>query len=123
MAQVDDPVYQTAVDLMVCGGLSDICRAYYQMRNLPWEGEKAGLRYLQQHDTAYLALLRQCLAATDRAQKLELFGRLVAETLRPAGNSWQPGCTAVALDGTARAAADVQAALDFWESLFAEPVS
>ena len=120
MAQVDDPVYQTAVDLMLCGGLSDICRAYYQVRNLPWEGEKAALRDLRQRDTAYLALLRQCLAASDRAQKLELFGRLVAETLRPAGDPWQPGCTAAAPDGPARAAADAQAALDFWESLFAE---
>ncbi len=121
MAQVDDPVYQTAVDLMLCGGLSDICRAYFQFRDLPWEGEKAALRYLQQHEAAYLALLRACLAAGDRARKVDLFGQLVAETLRPAGATWQPGCTAVALDGPDPQAADVLTALDFWQSLFAEP--
>src|SRR5258706_6869806 len=120
MVQADDPVYHTAVDLMLCGVLHDICRAYFQVRGLPWEGEKAALRYLQQYDGAYLARLRECLAVNDRARKIDLFGQLVAETLRPIGETWQPGCTAVALDGPARAAADAQAALDFWQSLFVE---
>ena len=123
MAQVDDPAYQTAVDLMLCGGLSTICRVYYQIRDLPWEGEKVAARYLQQHDAHYLALLRECLAAGDRARKLELFGQLVAETLRPAGELWQPGVTAVALDEPARTPGAVQAALDFWQSLFAGPAA
>jgi hypothetical protein len=50
-----------------------------------------------------------------------LFAQLVAETLRPVGETWQPGCTAVVLDGPERAAADVQIALDYWQSLFAQP--
>jgi hypothetical protein len=70
MAQADDPLYQTAVDLMLYGGLSNICRVYCQVRDLPWEGEKAGLRYLEQHDPAYLARLRDCLASGDRARKV-----------------------------------------------------
>jgi predicted nucleotidyltransferase len=119
MARADDPVYQTAVDLMLCGGLSDICRAYYKTRHLPWEGEKTALCYLRQHDPAYLALLRECLAADDRAHKLQLFAQLVANTLGPVGPLWEPGSTAVVLDGPDASQDQVEAALNFWESLFA----
>jgi predicted nucleotidyltransferase len=117
MAQADDPVYHTAVDLMLCGALHDVCRAYCRLRNLPWEGEKAAVRYLQQHDPAYLGLLRECLAATERARKVQLFEQLVIETLRPAGPTWQPGCTAVILDGPDATAAQIETALNFWQSL------
>ena len=120
MAQSDDPAYRTAVDLMLCGALHDICRAYCLIRGVPWEGEKAAMRYLAEHDAPYLALLRECLAMADRAQKLELFEQLVTITLGPAGETWQPGCTAVALEGPYPTEAGVRAALDFWQSFFRE---
>jgi predicted nucleotidyltransferase len=118
MAQADDPVYHTAVELMLCSGLSDLGRAYCSLRNLPWEGEKAVLRYLQQHDPAYLALLRECLAAKELACKVQLFEQLVIETLRPVGQTWRPGCTAVILDAPDATAAQIETALDFWQSFF-----
>ena len=61
MARSGNPVYQTAVDMMLIVGLAEICRSYYRVRNLPWEGEKATVRYLQEHDADYLALLRECI--------------------------------------------------------------
>jgi hypothetical protein len=117
MAQADDPLYHMAVDLMLCGGLGDICRAYYRLRHLPWEGEKAAMRHLQQHDPAYLGLLRECLAATERARKVQLFEQLVIETLRPLGQAWQPGCTTVILDGPDATSAQIETALHLWQSL------
>jgi predicted nucleotidyltransferase len=117
MVQTDDPVYLTAVDLMLLAALGDICRAYYRIRHLPWEGEKAAIRYLQQQDANYLALLRECLAAADRAGKVQLYEKLVAATLAPIGGVWQPGLTAVYLEPAANAPAEVETALEFWESL------
>lgn len=119
MAQAQDPIYDTSVDLMLCGSLHDICRTYYTARHLPWEGEKAAIRYLQQHDAAFLALLRECLAASDRARKLQLFEQLVAESLSPAGGLWAVGNTSVCLDGPEATERQVETALNFWESLFA----
>lgn len=119
MAQAQDPIYDTSVDLMLSGGLHDICRAYYQARHLAWEGEKAAMRYLQQHDSTYLALLRECLAASDRARKLQLFEQLVAESLSPVGGLWAVGNAAVCLDGPEVTQSQVETALNFWESLFA----
>jgi hypothetical protein len=42
----------------------------------------------------------------------------MTETLRPVGRAWQPGCTAVILDAPDATAAQIETALDFWQSLF-----
>lgn len=117
MAQSDDPAYLTAVDMMLLACLSDVGRAYHSVRHLPWQGEKAAIRYWQQHDPYYLALLRECLAATIRANKLQLYEALVVQALSPIGDLWKPGITAVYLDSPVQNAEQIETALAFWESL------
>jgi hypothetical protein len=73
---------------------------------------------MQGSDPGYLALLRECLAATDRERRVHLYGQLVAAALAPIGEPWQPGLTAVALDARDYGPGDVDTALEFWESLF-----
>jgi predicted nucleotidyltransferase len=118
MARSTDPEVLTAVDLMLAAGLGEACRAYCQLRAIPWQGEKAALRHLQANDPTYLALLRDCLAADGRERRVQLHGQLVAATLAPVGEPWQPGLTAVALDRPDYGPTDVDTALEFWESLF-----
>ena len=117
MIQADDPVYLTAVDLMLMGGLSGICRAYFQVRHLAWEGEKAAIRYLQSADPAFLDLLHACIAQTDRAQKLALYEQLVAQALAPVGTLWTHGLTAVFLSDAPQSASRLESALQFWQDL------
>jgi hypothetical protein len=121
MVQSSDPVYQTAVDLMM--RVSDVCRAYYCVRNLPWQGEKAAIRYFQHHDPEYLILLRNCLAAVDRKHKVELYEQLMTKAIAPAGPVWTPGITAVYLADPTQHATHTETALAFWESLFTEESS
>jgi len=123
MVQSNDPLYQTAVDMMLLSCLSGVCRAYYCVRQLPWQGEKAAIRYLQSHDPDYLALLRECLATVDRMHKLDLYEQLVSYSLAPAGPVWKPGITAVYLADPTQHATHTEAALTFWENLFAEESS
>ena len=118
MSRSADPIRLTGVDLMLSAGLSEACRAYCQLRAIPWQGEKAALRHLQANDPAYLALLRACLAETNRPRRVQLYEQLVTAALAPAGEPWQPGITAIALDEPTYTAANVDAALEFWESLF-----
>jgi len=117
MVQSDDPVYLTAVDLMLLGGLGDILRVNFRARHWPWEGEKAAIRRLQDYDPAYLRLLRECLAAGDRIEKVRLYEKLVAEALAPLGGLWRLGLTAVVADPPAETPAQLDTALQFWESL------
>lgn len=121
MIQADDPVYLTAVDLMLMGGLSGICRAYFQVRHLSWEGEKAALRHLQTLDPAFLSQLQACIAHADRAQKLTLYEQLVARTLAPVGTLWTHGLTAVFLSDPPQSAPRLESALQFWQDLLGNP--
>jgi hypothetical protein len=118
MAQSDDPLYLTAVDMMLAAGLSEVTRAYDVARNLAWQGEKAALRYLQEHDPAYLALLRDGIAVFDRAHKLNRYEELVRRALAPMGDLWTPGIAAVFLRDADQGPADLDAALGWWEELF-----
>jgi hypothetical protein len=120
MAQSSDPIYLTAVDMMLVSGLSTITRIYFRTHNLPWQGEKAAVRYLQTHDAAYLALFRAWLAATDSKRKITLYEQLVAETLAPIGPLWTPGITAIFLRDSAGHPAQVAEALSLWETLLGD---
>jgi predicted nucleotidyltransferase len=117
MVRSDDPVYLTAVDLWLPACLKQLCRDYGSIRGLPWQGEKAAIRYLQEHDPGYLARLRECLAETDRRRKIEFYEALVKITLAPMGELWTPGITAVYLDDPAKHSTHLDSALAYWEAL------
>ncbi len=117
MAQSDDPVYETAVDMMLATSLGGMSRAYCSIRHIPWEGEKAALRYLAAHDSDYLALLRSCLRATERHHQLVSYEQLVQQTLAPIGELWQTDVTAVYLRGAEHTAENLDTALNFWNNL------
>lgn len=117
MAAAADALYQTAVDLMLLGGLAAICRVYARTHNLVWEGEKAALRYLQAHDPGFVVLLRACLAATDRQQKIALYEQLVTQAIDPTYGVWSPGITAIYLTDPPQDAERLGQALQYWEEL------
>jgi len=109
-----DPAYVVAIDLMLGAQPGLACRTYFAMRRLPWDGEKAAVRHLQQHDPGYLALLRECLASTDRSQKLDRYERLAALTLEPFGDVWAADAAAASFETPVHDAAQVNDALDLW---------
>jgi len=117
MAQSPDPVHLSAVDMMLTANLSMTWRSYFDTRRVAWEGEKTAVRYWAKHDEAYLQLVRKCLAATDRNQKLALYRDLVTRALEPVGPAFQKGETAVMLAGS-NTKAEVQTTLQYWDGLF-----
>jgi len=117
MLQSVDLVYLTAVDLMLSSAISRLCRDYYTIRNLFWEGEKAAVRYLQDHDLEYLDVLRNCLNESDRVEKVVLYEHLVEQTIAPICLVWSRGQSAVYLRNIEEQPARVDEALAFWEGL------
>lgn len=115
-----DPVHETTIDLRLLYSLSDLWTGYFLVRGLLWEGEKAAIRYLADHDPAYLALFRDCLAETGRARKVDLYTRLVHATMAPAGPPWAAGETAFAFTFEAGAVPienATRAAQRFWRDM------
>ena len=119
MLASDDPVYQQALDMRLLYGIAEVFTGYFDLRRLPWEGEKAAIRYLAANDRGYLDLFQRCLAETDRAQRVQLYEQLAALTTAPVGGLGPDGATAIQFkEGTELKPGTIEAALGFWQSLF-----
>ena len=92
----DDPVSQVVVDLRLLYSLFEVVFHYFPVRHLPWRGEKTAVRYWQEHDPDYLALLQDYLAEGDRRRKAELYEDLAQRTLAPVDGLWERGATTIA---------------------------
>ncbi len=88
MLASDDSDYATALDVRLLYGLDDVFTGYFAIRNLRWEGEKAAVRYLREHDPAFLKLFRRCLAEQDRDARFVLYEQLCQEATATAGGLW-----------------------------------
>lgn len=120
MARSNDPLHLSAVDMMLTACLSGTWRSYFAIRALPWNGEKAALRYWEEYDSPYLQAVTACLEGNNRRERLVAYRALVQDTLQPIGDSLRLGETAVVLSHPDSTAADVEAVLQEWNALFVE---
>src|SRR5262249_55018374 len=113
-----DPVYKYAIDIRLLYMVAECITCYFALRGLLWEGEKAVIRYFQDHDPEYLTAFTRCIHANDRVQRFHLYEDLARRTLEPVGGVWGDGQTAFALDGDAEEpAACIKVARCLWTEL------
>jgi predicted nucleotidyltransferase len=114
----EDPVYRAAAELR-CAlfGTADLLFSYFDLRHLPWEGEKAAVRHLMAHDAGYLERLLAFTREDDLARKFALYEELAALTLAPVGEVWAEEVTVLALKDEA---APDAAVLGLWDTLMGE---
>lgn len=118
LAQSEEPASLATFDMMLTSCLPGAWRTYFDVRDLPWEGEKAALRYWSEHDQGYLQTVRRCMEIADRGDRLVEYRELVMRTLAPVGPVVDKGTTAVILSSSDDPAADLQGTLQFWNALF-----
>src|SRR5712691_8800724 len=113
-----DPVYLLAGDLRLLTNISALFKAYFLIRQVPWQGEKEAIRYLMSHDPDYLEVLQHCLAETRRERKVDLYEHVAALTLAPLGALWSYDATAIELRTEGEMQPELlQAAFAWWEQL------
>jgi hypothetical protein len=115
LLQATAPIYQATVDIrMALHGHQDVWWSYFTIRRLTEAGEKQAIRYLQEHDPAFLALYQHFITETDRARKFELYEQAAAYVVTPVGKLWTINTTAMNVPDT----------LQLWNQLLAaEPES
>jgi hypothetical protein len=117
MAQSQDPIYLSAVDMMLTSCLPGTWRSYFDIRKITWKGETAAIRFWENHDIKYLKKVKKCLESSNRNTKLLAYRELVEHTLEPIGKSFHKGET-VAILSHQNKDTDVQSVLEYWQSLF-----
>ena len=119
MLESDDPVYAAALDARLLYGLDDAFTGYFATRGLRWQGEKAAVRYLREHDPAFLTLFQQAVAEQDRPAKFALYEQLCQQATAPVGGLWPDEPTSAHLRDPAAASPEAHAeATAFIASLF-----
>lgn len=88
MLRADDLDYATALDIRLLYGLADVITGYFSIRNLSWEGEKAAVQYLREHDPGFLELFSKYTAERNRITKFALYERLCEAATLPVGGVW-----------------------------------
>lgn len=125
MIQSDDPVYLMALDVRLLYSLLDVWMAYFRLRKIAWRGEKAAVRYLQEHDPEFLAQFQTAMHTPDRAHKVTLYANLAAHALKSTGHLWDEAITAVDFHSTQSfdPLVDYHSAQTFWSRLVSDPDS
>jgi predicted nucleotidyltransferase len=114
----DDPVYRAAGELRIAMyGVMNVMLAYFQVRRLLWEGDKAAIRHLMAHDPAFFRLLQELLRSSDPRRSFRLYEQLCRRALAPIGDLWQGEPTVLWNDSVAATPESVAGALVFWEEL------
>lgn len=118
MSSSPDPVYQLAIDLRMLYQLSDLTVDYFNLRGLPWRGEKEAVRYWQSFDVDYFDLFMRCYWEQDRTKRVRLYGELVNATTAPIGYEWDAdGPNFVLSPPTEMTDKNLLIAQRFWQSL------
>jgi hypothetical protein len=84
-----DALYQATADMrMAVYGHSDLWFNYFTIRKLPWDGDKAAVTYLREHDPAYLEVYQRFITTTDRQAKLAYYEQAAMHATEPLGSLW-----------------------------------
>ena len=101
LLQADDPLYHATVDIrMALYGHMDVWSSYFTIRKLWQAGEKNAIRYLHEHDLAFLSLYQRFIAEANRARKFDLYEQAAAHAMAPIGDLWILHTTAMNVPDT-----------------------
>ena len=118
MSGSPDPVYQQAVDLRMLYQLSDLMVDYFNLRGLPWRGEKEAIRYWQSSAPGYMDLFMRCCWERRRAERVRLYAELVNATIEPVDFQWDAdGPNFVVSPPKDMTRENLERAQRFWRSL------
>ena len=118
MLRSGDPIYHRALIVRMLYCLHDVLMGYFRVRGLANQGEKHAIRYLEEHDPAFLALFEAAVSEPVMAQKLALYEELAAMALAPIGGLWESEVTVMNAASGDDWQAELSEAMAFWRGLF-----
>lgn len=94
LANTDDQLYRRTVTIrMAVYGHADIWFGYFTIRRMVWEGDKAAVSYLREHDLRFLETYEQFITAIAPEQKLTHYIEAARQATAPLGGLWSPAST------------------------------
>ena len=83
-----DQHYREALEFRLQYCTYDLLISYFTLRELPWQGDKSAIIYLEKHDPEFLALFRQTIRQNQLDDKFHTYSSLVEKVLIGYGGFW-----------------------------------
>lgn len=89
-----EALYLQALEIRLLYATMDLLQ-YLELRNVPWRGEKATVRYLRENHPEFLSKFFACIRADNLDTQFRLYSELVKDTLEGIGELWDETTIAV----------------------------
>ena len=94
--EASDPLYHQALELRLLYSVMEVVCGYLALRDIPWRGEKAAIRYLSKHAQDFYALFRKYSAAVSLQDRFTYYSKMVDKVFTVStrgGKSRMPFCS------------------------------
>ncbi len=71
-----DEVYHKALEFRLLYSVTELITAYFSFRAIPWRGEKAAVKYLEQSDQGFLTTFQKYFGSNTLAEKMKYYEQL-----------------------------------------------
>ena len=71
-----DEIYHKALELRLLYSVIELITAYFSFRGIPWRGEKAAIKYLEQKDQNFLSIFEEYSKSNLLAEKMKHYTEL-----------------------------------------------
>ena len=109
----NNKLYHQALEIRLLYCVIELISAYFSFRAIPWRGEKAAVKYLEQNDPEFLATFQQYSASNTLDEKFKYYGQLFNKTFYGEYQKWKEDFV---IPISQKNGYDISLA-DFWNSL------
>lgn len=109
----NDELYHKALELRLLYSVIELITAYFSFRAIPWRGEKAAVKHLEQNDPEFIAIFQKYSESNTLEGKMKYYERLFEKIFFSEYQKWEKDfiITISNKDGHS------PKLLDFWNSL------
>lgn len=69
-------LYKKALEIRLLYSIMELITAYFSFRDIPWRGEKAAVKYLEQNDREFLSIFQSYSKSNSLGDKMKYYGEL-----------------------------------------------
>ncbi len=109
----EDEIYHKALELRLLYSVIELITAYFSFRGIPWRGEKAAIKYLEQNDQNFLAVFQKYSESNTLAEKMKYYEQLFDKIFFNEYQKWEKDF----IIAVSQKNGYDQKLLDFWISL------
>ena len=84
-----DELYKKALEIRLLYSVIELITAYFSFRDIPWRGEKAAIKYLEQNDRELLSFFEAYSKSNSLEDKMKYYGELFNRSFFGGYQRWE----------------------------------